>query len=43
MAKHKEGKFMSQGGDVAAYLDSNAAVEADLLWNNKIIQLSLFY
>ena len=27
MAKQKEGKFMSQGGDVTAYLDSNAAVE----------------
>ena len=27
MAKHKEGKFMSQSGDVTAYLDSNAAVE----------------
>ena len=27
MAKHKKGEFMSQGGDVKAYLDSNAAVE----------------
>ena len=27
MAKHKKGEFMSQGGDVKTYLDSNAAVE----------------
>ena len=27
MAKHKKGEFMSQGGDVKAYLDTNAAVE----------------
>ena len=27
MAKQKQGTFMSQGGDVTAYLDSNAAVE----------------